>query len=84
VKTESLKKAHHVKTENVAGLVWLNQFIDNGGNCKLPSTPPCTGFSSNLYLQKYSQKVRKLIKWREKAYSFMKRNDLYFETEYES
>jgi hypothetical protein len=44
-KKESLTEVQDGKHENVAGSVWLNLFMDGSGNCKLPSTPPSTGFS---------------------------------------
>jgi hypothetical protein len=30
-KTQSLKKAHHVEIENIAGSVWLSLFMDVTG-----------------------------------------------------
>ena len=48
---EPLKKVQHNKTENVAGTVWLNLFLDGSGNGKLPSTPSCTGLSRIQHLK---------------------------------
>jgi hypothetical protein len=49
-KTEYPKNAQHVKDENVAGSVGLRLFMDDTGNCKLPSTNPDT----KVLLKQYS------------------------------
>jgi hypothetical protein len=42
---ESLTEVQQGKHVNVAGSIWLNLSMDGSYSCKLPSTPPSTGFS---------------------------------------
>ena len=37
---EPLNKAYHIKTEDVAGIVYFNLFMGSSGKYKLPSNSP--------------------------------------------